>query len=677
MSQELLSFKFGGLVRDTIHHNVRRRENIRFSRKRFDLEHLIELINGDDVNHDFIDTSHALIETIRDYESFSHVGASFGDRELGILGYILRPEYDYLNKSREYMANLIRRNPYLSKNQRKKHPETLMLNRKKMYKSMMGVILSYFARCIAGHTSLVEEIKTLFELVSHFKCTSKFDWFQHMIDFESEIMKADLNPDSDARKLVEFIQFIRISLHLDRPDDQILFPPLCHLDNQTPKSRIFATWYIGVSIEYIHNNLADRNDISCLMEEVMGVMVDRSNVCGEYFLDYYLENSCLFPLYHMVGMDLQKWITKTFTSNNTRLGMILRKIGYDLNSAIKDEITKKRKIIRMCSGSNIHLEQEIRSLCRYLPIDEALEHVYPSAPNGLGAFTILLETWASETESQQVYSSQLTTLYELFLRCATRNYDNVDVIRYLKEIKKIHNDTIQEHLYQIFRTESETRVYFVKNNIIKVDDIRQIRLITPDIIDLFAEQSFDSVVSLFRIYKKSDSDTKLLDHAFKKYLNLAFETWIATLELLALPKHFFSLPRHLAYHKNKSPDQMRKILYDMANTEGENITRDDCVLYYIKTRRCADVLRSQDYLLIRQIIRCELTKTIEYLADCGIVRYTKRLTPSKNKTDIEEYSYYSSESAPDLLEDLDDRESFSSDIPTSDSDLGIGIERYY
>ena len=367
----------------------------------------------------------------------------------------------------------------------------------------------------------------------------------------------------------------------------------------------------------------------------------------------------------MVGMDLQKWITRTFTSDDTRLGMILGKIGYNLNSAIKDEITKKRKIMRMCSGSNTHLEQEIRSLCRYLPIDEALEQIYPSDPNGLGALTILLETWASGTKSQQVYSSQLTTLYELFLRCATRNYDTVDVIRYLKEIKKIHKDTIQEHLYQIFRTNSETRRYFVQNKVIEVDDIRQIRLITSDIIGLFAEQSFDSVVSLFRIYKKSDSDTKLLDQAFKKYLNLEFERWIILLEVFADLKH-------------KSPDQMRKILYDMTITERENITRDDCVLYYIKTRRCADVLKSQDCLLIRQIIRCELTKTIEYLADCGIVRYTKSPYVSENnKIEFEEYSYYSSESAPDLLEDLDDHESFSSDIPTSDSDLGIGIERYY
>ena len=664
MSRELLSFKLDSLVRDTIHRNVRRRENIRFSRKRFDIEHLIELINEDDVNHDFTETSRALKQTIRDYESFSHIGSSFGDRELGILGYILQPEYDHLNKSREYMAELIRRNPYLSKNQRKKHPETLMLNRKKMYKALLGVILDYFARCITGHTILVAEVKTLFDVVSHFKCTSKFDWLKHMIDFESEIMKADLNPDPDTRKLVMFIQFIRISLHLDRPDDQILFPPLCHLDNQIPKSRTFAIWYIGVSIEYIHNNLTDRNDISCLMDNIMRVIVGKS-VYGEYFLLYYLENPHLFPLNHMVGMDLQKWITRTFTSDDTRLGMILGKIGYNLNSAIKDEITKKRKIMRMCSGSNTHLEQEIRSLCRYLPIDEALEQIYPSDPNGLGALTILLETWASGTKSQQVYSSQLTTLYELFLRCATRNYDTVDVIRYLKEIKKIHKDTIQEHLYQIFRTNSETRRYFVQNKVIEVDDIRQIRLITSDIIGLFAEQSFDSVVSLFRIYKKSDSDTKLLDQAFKKYLNLEFERWIILLEVFADLKH-------------KSPDQMRKILYDMTIKERENITRDDCVLYYIKTRRCADVLKSQDCLLIRQIIRCELTKTIEYLADCGIVRYTKSPYVSENnKIEFEEYSYYSSESAPDLLEDLDDHESFSSDIPTSDSDLGIGIERYY
>jgi hypothetical protein len=129
MSQRLLDFELDKLVNHAIDEDIRRKENYRFSRKRFDLDNLIDLIRADDQT----DEIEAEIDIITDYESFSHVGTLFGDRELGILGFLMKKKFDHLNQARAYMADMIFRNPYLSPKQREEHPEALIIIRKQMF----------------------------------------------------------------------------------------------------------------------------------------------------------------------------------------------------------------------------------------------------------------------------------------------------------------------------------------------------------------------------------------------------------------------------------------------------------------------------------------------------------------------------------------------------------------
>jgi hypothetical protein len=621
MTQRLIDFDIGKLVNQAIHDHIRRRENYRFSRVKFDIDLLINFIRRDDETDDIDE----VIQIIIDYESFSHVGAFFGDRELGILGFLMKEKFDHLTRARFYMADLIFKNPYLSKKQRETHPHKLIVLRKKMFLSLMGSIFDYLKRHIFDGVLTVGRVLNLFQKIANFKCTAKFDWTRRLQELEREFLTSkSLKAESISQSGWEILSMI-FSTYCEVAEDAI--PPLRLTSSEHHKTNSnylfsLSEKYFDVCIDPFYSDEHPDTKRYTWMLDIMELIASDDKLIALVARNYIQRRPDRYPMRHMQVYDCE-WLAKFRAAlpGNSILSEFLASLGIDIDEMVVAEIIKLRKIQQMCSDPNPEIQKRLRELYCMLSIAEALK-IIDTDSDGHRALEELIVCYIEQSSANTELGFITENIRDIYEISVERDYHHPDTISLLFSLKSRYESTIQEHIYRIFRIKENSRSYFIRNLLIGPEDIFKMRFVNPAVIDLFGEfGTVQNILSIYQHMKKITIVDDTLLTVFSKYIKVHCEDAI----MKAIDENNDRLK------ETSSTDtvinftaRMGVMLIDslIRNRYVKSNKVDELVLYAIQTRDYVlDQLNNMDGYSIRTIVRHQLPQSIEYLASIGLLVY--------------------------------------------------------